>query len=100
MAKKKPKDPETRWVRVYGREARWGVRIELGMKMKDLPSDLAMTAVPHEGALHPLDYRSGSFVHLGYHPPKATVLSVGDYLVETPSGGVGFLRNSLNIKEY
>lgn len=102
---RKNKGAPAEWVRLYGHSrCRWGVRIEKGMRMKDLPPDLAMTAEPHEGALEPIRFRGGTFYFVTwkqtnplYWPePTETEVRPGDYLAEAPDGGVCLIRSSRN----
>lgn len=94
------KNPEDRWVRVYGRRNCWGVKIRPGMRKRDLPSELQVAATPQAGALHPIEFRGGSFFFLNWkqhHPlhwpePDYVELFPGDYIVELDTGELTFIR--------
>lgn len=93
---------ENRWRRLYGSFNGWGVRIERGMRLKDLPQDMRIAAEPRDGAQHPFTLKGGRFVHLTWrqgsplHWPKPTetALEPGDYLTELPDGGIGYIKAS------
>lgn len=80
------------------------MRIEKGMRLKDLPRDLRIAAEINEGALEPIRFRGGTFFFVKWkqnHPlwwPEAEEIEVfpGDYFIEMPDGGVVLVRNAIN----
>lgn len=78
----------------------YGIQIQKGMRMKDLPDYIKTAGIPHEGALHPFIFKSGKFFHLEWVQehlydwpiPIETEVLPGDYLVMNKSGGIVHLK--------
>jgi len=91
---------EDRWVRLYGSRSVWGVKVVRGMKTKDIPADIRCAMVRGDQLLDPLRFHDGSFYAVKWvqsnplYWPDAfeTEIRPGDYIIETESFGVDFIR--------